>query len=187
MRLRTGKILVVLAASAVSLSVWATPLTWSLSGVTFDDGARASGSFVYDATTNQFSAVNVTTTSGALVSGATFTFVSNGFPPSPGGVLVVTTGAANETGLPAFAMFFTPGLSNAGGVASLINSQQATCGDATCSGPVAPARFVIAGTVNAALAPIPTLSTWGLIALSLILIATVGTQLRRRLAPQARA
>jgi hypothetical protein len=37
-------------------------ITWHLSGVTFDDGGTASGSFVYDAATAWYSQVSITTT-----------------------------------------------------------------------------------------------------------------------------
>ena len=46
-------------------------ITWNLSGVTFDDGGAASGSFVYDAPTNTFSAIDITTTPGSAFAGAT--------------------------------------------------------------------------------------------------------------------
>ena len=39
-------------------------ITWTLSGVTFDDGGTASGSFVYDAVTNTVSSINIVTTAG---------------------------------------------------------------------------------------------------------------------------
>ncbi len=48
-------------------------ITWSLSGVTFDDGGTASGSFVYDAVTNTVSAVNIVTTAGTTFGGTTYT------------------------------------------------------------------------------------------------------------------
>ena len=45
--------------------------------MTFDDGGTASGSFVYDAVTNTYSAINVTTTTGATLAGATYTSLSD--------------------------------------------------------------------------------------------------------------
>ncbi|MEP7354005.1 MAG: hypothetical protein ABI824_12310, partial [Acidobacteriota bacterium] len=45
-----------------SPTVGAAPITWYLQGVTFADGGTASGSFVYDATTNVYSGVNVSVT-----------------------------------------------------------------------------------------------------------------------------
>lgn len=42
----------------------AAPLTWSLTGVEFDDGASATGTFVFDADTNSISDINITVTGG---------------------------------------------------------------------------------------------------------------------------
>jgi len=45
-------------------SVWATPVVWELRNVVFDDGGIATGSFTYDADTNQFSNIEVATSDG---------------------------------------------------------------------------------------------------------------------------
>jgi hypothetical protein len=45
-----------------TFSAQATPLTWLLTGVTFIDGATASGSFVFDAATNTYLSWDITTT-----------------------------------------------------------------------------------------------------------------------------
>ena len=42
----------------------AVPVTWYLSGVTFNDGGRAFGSFVYDASINTYSSIDIMTTPG---------------------------------------------------------------------------------------------------------------------------
>lgn len=47
---------------ATSMSVNAMPITWNLHDVMFDDGGTASGSFVYDADTSTYSAINIQTT-----------------------------------------------------------------------------------------------------------------------------
>jgi hypothetical protein len=52
--------------------------TWTLSGVTFTDGATASGSFVYDADTHSWSDFSVSTTAG-LLSAFTFDASNSGF------------------------------------------------------------------------------------------------------------
>jgi hypothetical protein len=46
----------------VGVAAQATPLTWTLTGVSFIDGATASGSFVFDAGTNTYLSWNITTT-----------------------------------------------------------------------------------------------------------------------------
>lgn len=52
----------VLAASIAS----ATPLTWTLQGVTYEDGATASGSFIIESTTGNMLSWDITTTAGLL-------------------------------------------------------------------------------------------------------------------------
>jgi hypothetical protein len=53
-------------------SVQATPLTWSLSGATLNDGSTASGSFTYDADTNAYSNYSISYTAGSI--GAAITY-----------------------------------------------------------------------------------------------------------------
>ena len=53
-----------------SLSAHATPVVWYLSGVTFIDGGAASGSFTYDADTNTYSAISISTTAGSIITTA---------------------------------------------------------------------------------------------------------------------
>ncbi|HTO41244.1 MAG TPA: PEP-CTERM sorting domain-containing protein [Rhizomicrobium sp.] len=50
------------AATMVGTSANAVPITWTLQGLTFDDGGTAYGSFVYDADTGKYTDVNITTT-----------------------------------------------------------------------------------------------------------------------------
>ena len=46
----------------------ATPTTWTLSNVTYADGATAAGTFDYDASSNTYSSVDVTLSNGTLYS-----------------------------------------------------------------------------------------------------------------------
>ena len=125
----------------------ATPVTWTLSGVTFNDGGTASGSFVFDASLSQYLSINVTTTLGSVRGGASYQFFSTGLSPNSSGVLLATSNAANLIGTPAFGMFFTPVLTDVGGVSSL-GGEEADCGDAGCTFPAGTQRFVSAGTVT---------------------------------------
>lgn len=60
--------LVLLAAAPAQ----ATPLTWTLDNVTFDDGATASGWITYDAADPFSSVFNVSVTAGTVLSAFTF-------------------------------------------------------------------------------------------------------------------
>jgi hypothetical protein len=151
-----------------------------LNGVTFGGGGAASGFFTFDAdagvpcstgalTCGVFSNVDIVTTTGAGVTGATYTEVCGenvatctGVLPNSTEVLFLTSTAANQTGLQAIAFFFTgvasvppAGLSDSGGTFDVSNSslnvgavQEASCLDASCGSPTPPERGSVAGTVS---------------------------------------
>lgn len=138
----------------------AAALTWYLNGVQFDDGGTANGSFNFDPDAGTpcstgalpcgvFSDVNITTTDGLTRSGATYQLVCGqdvltctGVSPNSTQTLNLTTTAADQTGMPGFALFFTgvgggppDGLTDFGGTIDLSNSsssagagQEASCG-----------------------------------------------------------
>lgn len=56
---------VVVASALVAGIAAATPVTWTLSGATLDDGSVASGSFTYDAATGVYSDWDIDFTAGA--------------------------------------------------------------------------------------------------------------------------
>lgn len=109
-------------------------VTWDLSGVTFADGGTASGSFVFNAVTNTVSSVDIITTAGTAFGGATYTGVDPGFGPFPNQIVFVTNSSLTDfTGTPALDLVFVAGLTNLGGVVSLILGSEDTCGDAGCT------------------------------------------------------
>ena len=61
----TALVLVVMSAMVPTAS--ADGVTWILSGVTFDDGGTASGSFIYDADANTIGSINILTTQGEFI------------------------------------------------------------------------------------------------------------------------
>ncbi len=67
LRLFAGVLLATLPLIASAATV-----RWHLSGVTFDDGASASGWFEVDSATNKIGHFDITTTSGALIDGRTY-------------------------------------------------------------------------------------------------------------------
>jgi hypothetical protein len=128
--------------------------TWRLMGVKFNDGANASGTFTFDESTNEFTSVNVTTTTGASVQGAKFNYVCEspctGLTPGPDQVLLLTEDStSNLSGTPGFALSFSPLLTGAARTIPVGGQGvQGTCSNATCSGYVAPSRPVTAGVVQ---------------------------------------
>ena len=60
-------------ASLFSVSAFADPVTWYLKDARFQGESRAIGSFTYDADTNTYSNINITTTPGTVI-GTPFRF-----------------------------------------------------------------------------------------------------------------
>jgi hypothetical protein len=193
-----------------ALSLTAGPITYNLIGVTFNDGGTASGSFTFDADAGipcsgggpvcgVYSNIDIVTTTGSSVTGATYTFACGqdvpsctGVPPNSTEVLLLTSNAADQTGLQGFALFFTGvgvappgGLSDAGGGFDVSNSSssvgagsEALCVDAACSGATTPARSTVAGQVS------PEPSSGLLLGASLGMLGLVGF---RKFAPSRNA
>ena len=188
MRLGLKNLLAAVVLAMASISAFAVPVLWTLTGVAFNDGGTASGSFIFDATTNTYSSVNITTTTGSTRTGAAYS-VTNTSISSSTAALYVTSAAANQTGLPALFLPFTSALTNAGGSVNIRLGQSASfdgsesnCGDAACSGPAVPERLMTSGSVTGAVvtASIPTLSEWGMILLSGLLALGTMVVMRRR-------
>lgn len=162
-----NKSLFALSLIAIGGLAHASPILWTLSGVTMVDGATAAGSFVYDADSNVFSQINVTTAGGSIFAGAHYI----GQPPVPGLnlpdrlILVTSAVPINFLGTPALALYPSVVLTNAGGVVGLLggirsNSLETTCGvlwsamDCDAPGPVQ--RFFTSGQLTASAVPEPT-------------------------------
>ncbi len=168
------RILPLAALSAATL--FAVPVTWTLSGVTFADGGTASGTFVYDADTGHYSSFNITTTTGSARTGTTYHFGTNIYAPEYS--LMVAVGSGDLTGTPALYLVFNSVLTNAGGTVPLVlgadpdtTSSEASCNDATCDLSAPVVRQVSAGSITTnPLTPTPAPPTWilGLIGLMIV-------------------
>jgi len=134
----TALLLVVLAGMIPTAS--ADQVTWVLSGVTFSDGGTASGSFVYNADTNTYSSINITTTAGSILGGATYTGADpccTFFNSSFLGV-VTNPSLLDLTGTPLLRVVFVTPLTDLGGT-SLLSltpdfSIEGPCFDSGCTG-----------------------------------------------------
>jgi hypothetical protein len=149
--IRAARILAAAAllALAAPQGAKAAPVLWTLSDLVAFDGSTASGSFVYDAGLNAYSAIDITTTPGPQHSGAHYTLLSLGFPASPGFVSLVEEGAgADQTGFDNLFIVLSTDLSDAGGVVPLTFSQEGPCGDPLCSGSLGPLRLSFTGTLR---------------------------------------
>src|SRR5262245_48383690 len=57
--------------------VHADPIVWTLQGVTFDTGATATGSFTYDAATNNYQNVSISVTGSGFLTAKTYPAISD--------------------------------------------------------------------------------------------------------------
>ena len=159
-------------------------ITWDLSGVTFDDGGTASGSFVYDALTNTYTPgdITVTTTAGTLLTGATYTSLSACCGSSDTG-LTLGPNVSDFTNTPLLFLLFSAPLTNAGGTIQLsfgfadtdFDSAEDFCTNSDCS--EFSMRFVTGGEVVGSPA-VPEPSSISLLIGGLIVLL-VGSILRK--------
>ena len=138
---------VLAAVLAVALSVFAsapasaTPLTWMLDNVLFSDGTAVTGSFVYDADTDAWSSLSLTTSGGSSVGARSdwvFDTLLAGALQNSGttsGFLAVAPFSPNLTGASLVSLFSLDGqlMTNAGGTISLEFMEAGTCAVADCA------------------------------------------------------
>ncbi len=202
-----------LCASALALAVGgfasaanAALVQWTLTDVTFVDGGTASGSYVFDATTQPFSQINVTATGTEGIPAASFSNTCNGsncdaYLSDPAqNMIFVPADTSDLTGKQVILLDLQSPMTDAGGTiaikppegevevtVALRNKAFSTfCPDATCSGPGA-MRFIASGEVvgravvvpAVAPTPVPAMAPWGLALLSLLL-APLGWMQQRR-------
>lgn len=147
-----SRLLVSLAlAGGLGASAQAAPILWTLSDVLFMDGGTASGSFVYDATTESYSNIAITTTDSSLVTNATYTA---GLFGTATDVALVPSAPADQTGQRTFQLIYQFALTDAGGYVLLYDpffpaysSFDATCLNAGCSS-IDYDRLVIDGAIT---------------------------------------
>lgn len=118
-------------------------ITWTLTGVTFNDTSTASGSFDYNATTNTYSAIDISTTA------ATYTGLNSAFGSSSTGMSLGSNGDLTDTAL--LLLYFGVDLTNSGGTVPLVTGvvdggAEGTCNNSDCSDS-AESRYITAGEV----------------------------------------
>jgi hypothetical protein len=129
------KLLIRLFASLIFLSagvISARPVTWTFSGVTLSDGGTMSGSFVYDADTNTYSSINITT-SGGSQTGTTFAVAHTAVASSANFFYVLPSGPITALSTHSLLLVFPAALTNAGGTRALVLQGEFVCGGATCA------------------------------------------------------
>ena len=180
--LRLSVRLALIAAVAASLAA-AAPRTWVIINGTFDDGGTFSGSFAYDASTNTYSSIHVQTTGGSVFAPTNFTALNPvGFTMSASVVdFVNLPGQASYVGSPSLAFYFSAPLTDAGGTVNIISAGEFTCITTACDTLSDPRRFVTGGLATTAPPPptVPTLSEWGMAAMTILLAGAALLAMRR--------
>lgn len=138
--------LLLLSTMLVPIAAADGGVLWTLEDLTLSDGASVTGSFVYVASTNTFSSIDIVTSPGTALSGsafpgATYTAVDPGYGPFPFDVAFVPSASVpNLTNEPVLELQFFAGtdentfesLTDAGGtVLTVVNELQ--CSNANCS------------------------------------------------------
>lgn len=182
-----GKIALVVSSVVFAAAAHAVPIKWTLNSVTFDDDGAASGSFVYEADTNTFSQIQVTTSAGRAGTAESFSKVCTSstdcFFESSAGAAGFMSGATSGdlTNSKVFYLAFQSALTDAGGEIDVAPGQGGTL---TCTAPTcfsnaqqpANVRALAAGSVKgvpyvapASPASVPTLNQWSLMLLASLL------------------
>jgi hypothetical protein len=136
-----------------SISANAAPVVWNLSGVTFEDGGTASGSFTYDADTTTYSAISISTTAGSVITTAMDYDVTNASCLALNEIVCFLNVAdgpdyTDDLGV-TFAWVGTP-LTNAGGTVALTGAREYHCLIPDCSTVdlAAPLRLLATGSIT---------------------------------------
>jgi hypothetical protein len=118
----------------------------------FDDGATASGFFIYDADFSTYDIVSISIGAGPLNAPVTFSF-SNALSTATRPIVGVVFPDSNNTGRQALAFSLTSELTNAGGQLDLdlsVDNLTGFCTDFACNTVFAStARHLISGSVSA--------------------------------------
>ena len=186
MRLGSIKFLSVLAvatAAAVASPASATILEWTLSGATFNDGGTASGSFDFNTLTDTYTNIDITTTTGSILTGATYTAFDPGATQRDSGFGAIELALADATGdrlldiNAATANFDSPGTIAIGNPGAFVSSE-GTCDNDGCT------LFVtdrtLTGNLVGVVASAPEPAAWALMMLG---VFGIGAALRTRRQP----
>ena len=128
------KILILVAVATVGIVslAQADTLTWTLVGVT-SLGTSITGSFDYNADTQTYSSIDITTSGGTVIPSMTWTVESVAVQGSPWALYLVNSSAADETGDALFGLTFYNPLTDAGGTIGFDYTIEGICADSACT------------------------------------------------------
>lgn len=182
---------VALGLIAITATAHAVPIQWTLSEVTFEDDGTASGSFVYDADTNVYSNVRLTTTTGSMGEGAEFRTkctTAHCMTALPELIFIASANQSDLTGVRLFDIDPMALLTNTPETIDLFYLISYRCSNALCTTTGTETRAAFSGKLvgEPYIAPpatptnVPTISQWGLMLLSLLLAAAALLHSRRK-------
>lgn len=175
-------------ALGLATAAHAVPVQWTLDNVAFDDGGTASGSFVYDADTQTYSNIQVSTTSGTSLGSATFAAPCTAAPctAAPGLVVLSESPTTNDlTNVRLLVLQLSlSSLPAAPATLPLAAAREGICPDANCTGSVGEVRSSTGGSLVGALfvatSAVPTLTEWALALLAVALALVAARRARSR-------
>ncbi len=186
MYVRTVRPFTLLLALLASASAGAATVTWTLDNVTFGDGGTATGSFVYDASTNIYSSISIVTSASPSWIPTTSYGVVDVAPSitNAGQVAFINTASAGALPDRSFAyrllLKFSSPLTDAGGTASLINfppSAEMFCVSPSCI-PPSTLRQIDAGQVTGTSSVVPVPAAVWLFASAVGLMVSLRREVR---------
>ena len=139
-----------------SVAALAVPVEWTLQNVAFTDGGTAFGSFIYDADTNIYSGIDITTTSGTILSGTVYKF-SNPNVSSSASIIQFLDTEGDLTGARFFGLIPASALTNELLSTSIntLDTGEYICSSSTCEGGVGQRPVVSGHLTSGSVVPIP--------------------------------
>lgn len=147
-----GILVLVFGLSAFPAPASAGPMLWTLSSVTFDDGATATGSFDFDPATG-YSNILITISGGSLAADleGSYQYYINRFGGPQGGDFLMSPYAQEMTGVPLLGLYTSVPLTTSIGTIPIAWGFVGTCFYSDCSGPTIDSFILTPQTRNQSL------------------------------------
>ena len=163
-----GTVFLLLLSVFLSNLTYSAAVQWEIDSLVFDDGGMGGGFFTYDESTNEYTNVNIFTTSGSTFDGEKYQYLNPSQYLYPEFLAVVASDGADLTGVRGLGLIFSSSLSDVGGVVGISGFIEGFCNNDICDYPVGETRYVLSGQVSAV--PIPASGGLMLLSLNMLLV-----------------